>query len=413
MTTAQGISAFGDAFASVAMPLLVLQISGQVALMGLTVSLSVIGRLVTGVVAGGVVDRFDRRQLVVVTEAADFVLAGSIPVAWLLLPEDQWLAVAMIQILVVVTLSSVVSTIHDVALRTLMPTLAGRDRLLVVNARVTTVTEITYGVGPAVAGVVVALAGAQLAIGVNAVTFAISAGLFCMLRLPHAGRAVAVTAKGGNRGVGLRYVWSHPFLRPLLVMELVNTLLVAGVVTLFIYYLRVGIGEGPISVGLVLSLASVGALAASLCVAPARKRFGYGRVWLGGVALEGAALCFVALHQSLTALAVLAVVFAMGNVTCAIVGSTVRQLATPDPILGRVTAATMTVLLSAEAVGVLGVTISAQLLPVVAIFVAVGAACICWAAVGLFTAVGRTDPSQDANLGVFPRTPEGVTGGSL
>src|SRR5207244_11872124 len=78
----QTVSAFGDAFANVAMPLLVLRTTGSAGQMGVVVGLSLAFQLVGGVLAGPVVDRMDRRRLLIVCDCAQLALAGSIPIVW-------------------------------------------------------------------------------------------------------------------------------------------------------------------------------------------------------------------------------------------------------------------------------------------------------------------------------------------
>src|SRR5262245_10944998 len=87
----QSLSNLGDAFALVALPLLVLQTTGSITQLGLITATSGVGRLLAGVVAGLVVDRVDRRKFMIVCDASRLILYGSIPCAWLLAGPQLWL----------------------------------------------------------------------------------------------------------------------------------------------------------------------------------------------------------------------------------------------------------------------------------------------------------------------------------
>src|SRR5437588_11443271 len=64
----QTLSALGDAFGILAMPLLVLQATGSVAQMGLVTGTFGVGQLISGVFSGPLIDRVDRRRLMVLCD---------------------------------------------------------------------------------------------------------------------------------------------------------------------------------------------------------------------------------------------------------------------------------------------------------------------------------------------------------
>src|SRR5262245_692561 len=70
----QTVSAVGDAFAFVAMPLLVLEISGSITKMGVVTAIASAGQIVAGLFSGTVVDRLDRRRLMIGCDLARMVL---------------------------------------------------------------------------------------------------------------------------------------------------------------------------------------------------------------------------------------------------------------------------------------------------------------------------------------------------
>jgi len=87
----QTISVLGDSSALVAMPLLVLQVTGSVAQMGLVTASAAICRVITGLFAGIIVDHFDRRRLMVCCDIGLALLYGSIPLVWWMHGPQKWL----------------------------------------------------------------------------------------------------------------------------------------------------------------------------------------------------------------------------------------------------------------------------------------------------------------------------------
>src|SRR5579884_3662290 len=78
----QSLSDLGDAFAILAFPLLILQATGSVVQMGLVTGTFSVGRLLVGIFAGPIVDRYNRRALMVGCDFMRFLLFASIPVCW-------------------------------------------------------------------------------------------------------------------------------------------------------------------------------------------------------------------------------------------------------------------------------------------------------------------------------------------
>ncbi|MFC0098352.1 MFS transporter [Micromonospora marina] len=392
----QSISALGDAFANVAMPLLVLASTGSATQMGIVAGLSMVAQLVGGVLAGPIVDQVDRRRLLMACDWAQFALAGSVPLVWWVVPAPVWDRYGIWLIYAVVVASSIAVSLSTVGLRAIMPQIVGRDRLVRANGQLITLGEVAYGVGPALAGVVIAATSEAGAIGINALTFGVSALAWAFVRPRIAARITAgavdeaTSVPLAGRLAGLRFVLAHPFLRHLVALELVNGMLIAGTTMLFIYYLRTDLGVGSGQIGLLLSLASVGAVLAAVSTGALRRLLGVGRAWLLSVAVQGVALAAVSLGGSVWVVAPLAVVFAFGQVVAAILGTTLRQEITPDPLLGRVSAAVLTVFLATEALGIVLVSAAADLFATTTVFVVIGSLNLLVVLVGLGTPLWRT-----------------------
>jgi hypothetical protein len=158
---------------------------------------------------------------------------------------------------------------------------------------------------------------------------------------------------GGDRSplIGWRFILRTPLLRAIATLLLVEALFTAAVLDMFTFHVKRTLAQSDKSVGVVFAVASIGAVLGAT-VLPAAKR------WLGmrvlyvwtavlGVVAFGAAPA----ARSVAVTALLAVAFTMGTTMRGILSMSTRQHVTPDPLLGRVTAAFWLSLAAARAIG--------------------------------------------------------------
>jgi MFS family permease len=129
------------------LPLLVLRATGSVAQMGLLTAIAGVGSICTGLFAGSLVDRLDRRRLMILCDLARIMLYGLIPVCWAVRPQ-VWL------LYLVMALTSVFDMTFKVTYMTAVSNLVDGDRIVAANGRLETTNAIAYIVGPMLAGVV-------------------------------------------------------------------------------------------------------------------------------------------------------------------------------------------------------------------------------------------------------------------
>lgn len=126
-------------------------------------------------VLGGLVDRYDRRQVFLVSEVTQAVGVASLP---LLLMAHQ--VVLSLLLLTALGCGGVVSNLTSDFY--LVPALSSPDRLSEAYSKYSAVTSLAYCIGPAVAGGVVAGCGPYVALWIDAATFLTTA--LAAVRLP-------------------------------------------------------------------------------------------------------------------------------------------------------------------------------------------------------------------------------------
>jgi len=338
----QAISAFGDAFAFVAYPLLVLDATGSVAAMGGVSAAAAVSHLVAGVVAGPIVDRSDRRRLMIGCDLGRLLIFSIVPILW-------WTrGPSLIALYVAVVLGSIMGNLFSVAYVTATPDLVDRSRLTEANGRLQGSQALAFVIGPVLAGIVASKVGSVWAIGIDALTFGASALSLAAIRLRREGRSVTPS---GSAFEGLRFLRGEPQLRAVTIVFVALAILssgtmAAGILDVIIYHLRHVLGAGDRAVGFALGLGAVGAVIGALSAASLRRRFGFGACFVGATAIQGVALLFMGtagLGTGAVTLGVAAATWTAGMSVRGVITQTLRQELTPEALLGRVTAAFWTV----------------------------------------------------------------------
>jgi MFS family permease len=381
---ASTVSSFGSFVTRIALPFVAIETlrAGPIEVSILR-SVELIAALLVGFVAGAWVDRLRRRPVMIWADLGRAALLGSIPLAAL----GGWLTLA--HLLVVAALASVLTTFFDVADNAYLPSIVERADLVRANGALAATSAAVEFAAFGVAGFLVRLLTAPVAIAVDAVSFLASAGLLGTIRRreppppPAADREPIVA----EIRAGLAVVTRDPVLRGLLwgTMGLAAMWGVFGAVWLLFANGTLGLDAGVI--GVVAALGGAGSLMGALLAERTAGRYGLGRL----IVLS---LLFAAVGNLLIPLApagapLLAIAFLVGQ---QLIGDTavtifdvtevsLRQARVADRSLGRVNATVGVLMVLAQLGGtvaggliaeMLGLRVAAFLAPVFALVGAIG-----------------------------------------
>jgi MFS family permease len=343
----QAVSALGDAISLTAMPLLVLFLTGSGALMGTVGALQLLPALVLGLPAGALADRWDRRRMMLWSDAGRAALTALIPLSsWI-----GWPTMAVV--LAVAVPVNVLRVLSDAAFTSAVPSLVGREHLARANSYLEATLSVPYIVGPAIAGVLVATIGAPATLGIDAASFAVSAAsLVAVRRSLRAVRAGELPRVVADIREGIRFIRGHAVLRSTIVYWSAMAVATAALVPTLGYYITIDRDLGPELFGFVGSAWSVGYLAGSLAAGRlGGRRVGF-RMVVGGVAIG---VLVVAVAAASSPPLYLAAAFLIGAVLSVQLVSymTLRAAVTPDELLGRVGSTARTISVGLQPVGLL------------------------------------------------------------
>ncbi|HEX7747105.1 MAG TPA: MFS transporter, partial [Micromonosporaceae bacterium] len=186
-------------------------------------------------------------------------------------------------------------------------------------------------------------------------------------------------------------------LRSLTILLAFFIFLTFGLTDVLIYYVKHDLGGSDGTVGAVLGLAALGAVAGRLLVAPLRRRRGFGATWIGAHSICGLAVAGVGLAGTVPAVTALAATYLCCVSVGGICSMSLRQEITPDHLLGRVTSAFWSTHYSVGPAGAAALTWAAGRYGVPAVGVVAGAGCLLVGIGGLFTPIRRagSEPADD------------------
>jgi MFS family permease len=398
----QTISHIGHSLMHLAMPLLVLQMTGSIADMGITTGCVGAGRLAGGLLSGFVVDRVDRRLCMLACDIGSALLYALVPLLWALELGALW------QIYTIAFLGNVLGNWFYVTHLAALPSLVHGSHLTAANGRLMAGQGLSIFVGSLLGGVLCATIGAPATIGLDALSFVISGIALMSIRFrrrpgDETGDETGDELDGGPRDdalpssnilAGLRYVWRQPILRMLLVLMVAVDFVLSGSIDMFIFHVTNDAGHGEIALGVVFAIASVGAITGGLLASFVRVRVGFGAALLGYLVIMGASSALISQAASLALLAGLAGFYALGNSGFYVFTNAIRQERTPDALLGRVIAVFSTFAAIGAPLGAMGATQLAEHTSVPDVLVLIGVSCFALAMVGAMVAArGRHAPA--------------------
>jgi MFS family permease len=309
----QTISLFGSQVTIIAIPLLAFLSLGASAMeMGLLAAVETLPYLIFSIPAGVLVDRVDRRGLLVVTNVLRATMLLAVPAA---------AAVGLLSLPLLYAVAFAVGTlsvVFDVAYQSYVPELLRPGELLRGNQRIELSESAARTVGPTIGGSLVAVLGGATAVIVDAASY-----LLASVALLGAGRPRAATSDAGPPAIrsatperrqgafdiweyaeslesrvaelearlvrgkparrraegvtaGLRIVLGDRILRDMAISTSVFNLASAAIIAVFFLFAARDLGLGPTEIGMLFGIGNVGFVVGALVVGIVTSRFGVG-----------------------------------------------------------------------------------------------------------------------------------------
>ncbi|MFI5670336.1 MFS transporter [Streptomyces sp. NPDC051704] len=320
----------------VALPALaVLELDATAGQAALLASLARLPTFLLALPAGGIVDRYAKRALMVRTDLAGAVVVTVVPVAALA-------GVLSMPVLYGVALGlGAVGVLHQAAAIAIVPQLVEPALLHRGNARVGAAFGAADTAGTYLGTAVVAAVGAAKAFWLDALSYLVSA--WCAARIPDPGRPAAGKGRpqrwlAGEIWEGVAYTARTPLVRDVVLAPTLTGVGVGVSGALFAYYLLTALEAGPTGLGIVMGVSGAGALAGALAAPRIVARFGPGPTLLAGFAtcpVAGVPLLFARPGPGPGWLAVLAAAGGLQLAAAAVAGTTQRSVSWGTSVLSH------------------------------------------------------------------------------
>lgn len=333
---AQSVSLLGDWFSTIALSALVTRYSDP-KYVGTAISFLLLAHflppLLIGPYAGVLVDKLDRRLLLIISDVARCGIVFGL--LFVNNSDTLWL------LYILVILQFCFAALFEPGRSALMPSLVASDDLVQANVLGSVTWSVMLAAGAAIGGAVASVFGTRFALAIDAASFALSALLIASIRVDHkveaASKSKTDAPKRGFRD-GLRFARSHPGVFAALFVKMggsvgsIDALMVIYATQLFV------VGEqGTGSLGLFYSAFGLGAVLGPALLqrvndgSVQRMRrlilIGYGLISVGWLCFGGAPLLLLVMGAIL--------IKAMGSSIYWTYSSVIIQKSVPDEYLGR------------------------------------------------------------------------------
>ncbi|HEX6542346.1 MAG TPA: MFS transporter [Ktedonobacterales bacterium] len=270
----QLISVIGTQVSQLAYPLLMLALTKSPAQAGFLSAARTVPYLLLGLPAGALVDRWDRKRVMIACDAGRAIALGSIPLAIALG------RLTLTQLYVVALLEGTLNVFFNLAETAALIRVVSRAQI----PEATTLNEVTLStgsmLGPALGGLIFAV-GQGFAFLADAVSYAVSViSVWFIQAEMKAPRATNVGPLLDDIHEGVAWLWRQSLMR-FLALVVGGTVLIESGYMLVVIILAQHMDASSAITGLVLAAGGVGSIVGAMLSGPATQRLTFGQIAIG------------------------------------------------------------------------------------------------------------------------------------
>jgi MFS transporter, DHA3 family, macrolide efflux protein len=366
----QVVSSTGDYFMFLAIPILINNLTGSAAAIGgaMIVSLA-LPQLVFGIPAGVLVDRWDRRQVMIVSDLlrAVLVLGGLLVHTG----HDIWI------LYVIGFLISSVSRFYIPAHLAIIPAIVEERELVAANGLTQLTSTAAILPGAVMAGMLIGAFGSSAAFIADSLSFVVSA-----LAVWSIGAVAGAQVRVGEQSVrvlwrelvdGLRLLLANKALRGIMLSVAVVYLGIGAIAALAVPLMsRYHSSVGPTGIGLVYATVGLGTAVGGLAIGRLAGRFSKARICTVGMIVIGVTLVLLGIVPGFGHIILAAFICGLAILPVQAAITTLAQQLTPDHARGRVFSAITTFGQIALTVSIAGAAGMADLVGIRSVYVGCG-----------------------------------------
>ena len=271
----QMVSNVGTQVSTLAFPLLILALTRSPAQAGFAGALRALPYVIFSLPAGALIDRWDRKRVMILCDTGRAISMASIPVA-LLLGH-----LTILQIYLVSLIEGTLFVFFNIAEAACLPRVVPKEQLPAATAQNMATDGITLLLGPSLGGALYS-AGRLLPFVADAVSYVVSVISLFFIKAKFQKERVAARRKLWIEiREGLSWLWHQPLIRFIAILTGGNNLISSGGLTLIIIVLAQQQHASSFTIGLIFAVGGIGAILGSLIATPLQKRLSFGQAIIG------------------------------------------------------------------------------------------------------------------------------------
>lgn len=327
------VSFFGDQIYLIALPLIVLAITGSPLSMGIVAALERLPILIqpfTGVLA----DNFNRKKLLLICDLGRFLTVGLLGFLYLTDHLTIW------GIYAGALLVGVLTQVYNTSQFASVPKLVQKRDLQLVNSINTGIFQTAVFIAPGLGGIIISIFNPGMGLIINSLTFLIGFLVVWSLNIESNVQNERITSSKVFTDIkeGFLFVIQK---KPILYTNLAMFFSIFGstvFLTMLVIHLKSTAGLDSILIGYLLSIGGIAAIGGALITNTLKKHFSYRTILFFASLVGGLSIIAFGMRNSFIWLALMN---ALGTISASIMNPciiTIRQKLTPDHLLGRVQA---------------------------------------------------------------------------
>jgi MFS family permease len=273
----QSVSILGDQFYLVALPWLVLFLTGSALTLGSVLLTATLARVVFQLLGGAISDMVPQRKMMIVSSAVRAVVCAVLSTLVLSHQIRLW------HLFIIVAVFGMADAFFAPAIRAFIPTVVAKENLVAGNSLLNGSSLLAMFLGPSLAGLLIAVVGTGGAFAIDTGSFVFV--MICLVLMKGHASSVShpeqITSKTGSRlfrsiWEGLSYTWREPTLRALIIMTAAVEFAFAGPFTVGLAALaQIKFAGGATTFGAMLSSLGGGLVTGTLVVNSLHARFSF------------------------------------------------------------------------------------------------------------------------------------------
>lgn len=329
----QLVSTTGSGVSQIAYPLLVLALTGSPAQAGIVGALSALPYLIFSLPAGALVDRWDRKRVMILCDMGRALSMASVPIA-----ATLW-HLTIVQLYITATIEGTLFVFFNIAEVACLPRVVPKEQIPSASAQNEGGTIAAYLISSPLGGFLYQSIGRTVPFLADAVSYAASVLTLAFIKTEFQGeRAATERNLRAEIAEGIGWLWNQPLIRYMAVLTGGLNFGNAAQGLLLIVIARHQ-GAAPATIGLMFSIGSVGGILGAALAPRIQKRFGFGQVIIATVWISAALWPLFAVAPNPLLLGLIAFgLFATGPIYNAVQFG-YRVLIIPDELQGRVNSA--------------------------------------------------------------------------